>query len=69
MSPSVVSHAVRQGRQSVTVAVVVVVATVTGPNGRCSRWYVPSVAKIPRYRLNPVKVDQSTAATATIRLD
>ena len=65
MSPNAVRHAVRQGSQIVTE----IVAMVTGPNGKCFPQCVPSVAKTPKFRLSPAKVDQYIVAIATIRSD
>jgi hypothetical protein len=61
-SLSAVPHAAKQGRQSVTEVVVA-----TGPSGKCFPQYVPSVAKRPKYRSSPAKVDQYIVAIATIR--
>ena len=60
MNPSAAPHAAKQGNRSATK--VVAMATL---NAKCSRQHVPNVAKIPRYRSNPVKIDQYTAASAT----
>ena len=62
-SPSAVPHAAKQGRHSVTELVA------TGPSGRCSRQYAPSVAKKPKYHLSPAKVDQYTVVIAITRPD
>ena len=63
MSPNAVRNAVRHGNQSVTEIVA------TGYHGRCSRRYVPSVVRIPRFPLNLGKVDQFIAVSVTVRSD
>ena len=62
MSLSVVPHAAKQGKQSVTE----IVGTVTGPSGKCSPQYVPSVAKRRRCHSNLAKVDQYIVVIATM---
>ena len=63
---SAVPHAAKQGKQSVTEAAVVMA---TGPSGKCFPQYAPSVAKRPKYRSSPAKVDQYIVAIATVKLD
>jgi len=65
MSLSAVPHAAKQGKQNVTE----VVATATGPDVKCFLLYAPSVAKTPKYRSSPAKVDQYIVAIATISPD
>ena len=65
MSPSAVPHVAKQGRQSDTE----IVTTATGPHAKCFLQYAPSVAKIPKYPLNLVLVDQCIVAIATAKSD
>ena len=62
-SLSAVPHAAKQGRQNVTE----IVATVTGHDAKCSPQYALSVAKTPKYRSSPAKVDRCIAVSATVR--
>jgi len=65
MSLSAAPHAVRQGSQSdpeITATAAVLAA-------KCFRQYAPSVAKIPKYPLNPVTGDRCIAAIATVKSD
>jgi len=64
-SPNVVPHAAKQGSQSVME--IVVVATAIDPSDKCFLQYALSVAKTPRYRSSPARVDQYIVAIATIR--
>ena len=66
MSPSVVHHAVKQGKQNVTATVATVA---TGPGAKCSPRYVLSVAKRLKYRSSPVKADQCIVVIATVSKD
>jgi len=69
-SLSAVHHVAKQGRHgSTAMGAIAMEMIATGPNAKCSLRYAPSVAKIPRCRLNPAKVDQCIAAIATIRSD
>ena len=63
MSPSVVRHAVKQGKRNVTATVA------TGPGAKCSPRYVLSVAKRLKYRSSPVKADQCIVVIATVSKD
>ncbi len=63
MSPSVVRHAVKQGKRNVTETVA------TGHAGKCSPRYVLSVAKTLKYRSSPVKADQCIVVIATVSKD
>ena len=63
MSPSAVQHAVKQGKQNVTATVA------TDPGDKCSPQYALSVAKIPKYHLSLVKVDQCIVVSATVSKD
>ena len=63
MSPSAAPHAARQGSQNDTEM------TATGPDAKCFGQHAPSVAKIPRYPLNPVLVDRCIVAIATVKSD
>jgi len=65
MSLSAVRHAVKQGKQNVTATV----AVATDPGDKCSPQYVLSVAKIPKYHLSLVKVDQCIVVSATVSKD
>jgi hypothetical protein len=42
---------------------------VTGLDAKCSRQYVLTVAKKPKYRLSPAKIYRSIVAIAIIRSD
>ena len=63
MSLSAVPRAVKQGRQIVTEMVT------TGPSDECFPQYVPRVVRKPKYRSNPVKVDQCIVVNATVKPD
>jgi len=63
MSPSVVHHAVKQGKQNVTATVA------TGPEGKCSLRYALSVVKRLKYHSSPVKVDRCIVVIATVSKD
>ncbi len=72
MSPSVVSHAERQGRHGKTVVIAPAVAAIATEaiaqlHGRCSPSGVLLVAKTHRCLLNPVGIDQSIVQTVTAR--
>ena len=62
-SLSAVPHAANQGRQNVTGMLA------TGHNVKCSPQYVPSVARKPKYRSSPAKVDPCIVVSATVRSD
>ena len=61
MSLSVVTHAARQGSQSVTE-----IAT-TVPDARCSLWYALNAVRILKCRLSLVVTGRFTAAIATVK--
>jgi len=63
MSPSAVPHAVRQGSQSATEAVLAM-----GPGARCFPLNALSAAKTPKYPLNRVGTSRCTVAIATAKL-
>ena len=63
MSPSVVRYAVRQGSQNALEVVI------TEHPVRCFPQYVPSVAEIPKYLLNPAVISQYTAVIAIEKSD
>ena len=65
MSPSAARLAVRQGRRN---DMVPVAAMVTGL-ARCSLRFVPSVGRIPKCRLNLVKVDPYIVASASVKYE
>ena len=65
MNPRDAQLAARQGSQSAT-APAAAVATATGL-AKCSPRFVLSAVKTPKFRLNPAKADQCTAAIATTR--
>jgi hypothetical protein len=62
-SPSAVPHAAKHVSLNVTEMVV----TATDLSVKCSRQYVPSVVKTPKYRSSLVKAGQYIAAIATIK--
>jgi hypothetical protein len=62
-SQSVVLPAVSRGKQSD----MEVVVTVASLSGRCFLPYAPNVAKRLKYHLNPERVNQFTAALATVK--
>ena len=64
MSPSAVLLVARQERRSVMVGI-----ATTGPSGKCSPWCVLSVARTPRYLLNPAVIGQCTVAIAFVKTD
>jgi hypothetical protein len=41
----------------------------TSPDDRCSRQYVPAVAKTPKYRSSPAMIDRYIAVIATLKSD
>ena len=63
MIPSVVSHAVRQGKERTTGIVV------TELPARCFPQHVLNVAGTPRYHLNLAVIDQYTVVIAIENLD
>jgi len=63
MSPSAAPPVARQGNQSGMETV----ALATDPSGRYSRQNVLSVAKIPKYLLNPAVTNRCIVATATLK--
>jgi len=60
---SAAPHAARQEKQSDTE----MIATAAVLAAKCFRQYAPSVAKIPKYPLNPVRGDRCIAAIATVK--
>jgi hypothetical protein len=62
-SLSAVPHAAKLGKQSA----MEIVAMAISQGGKCSPSHVPSVAKRPKYRLNPAEIDQYIVAIAIIR--
>jgi len=69
-NPNVAPNAVRQGKHSdmETVATAMGMAdTAIVPLAKCSLQYAQSVAKKPKYRSSPVKVDQCIAVIATVK--
>ena len=64
-SLSAVPSAAKPGSQSVTE----IVAMATGPGGKCSLQYAPSVVRKPKYHSSRAEIDQYIVAIATIMPD